>query len=204
MDYALTTNTRVKQRIEVTTTSFDSFIDSLIYSTTARIEQMTGRRFKRGIYTNELYDGVDEYGDRKPSLVLKNAPVTALTSLQYKSGNNENPVWFDYTENDYDVNEITGVLYMNGLLASGRRNIRVSYTAGYLIDFATYGTEATHNLPYDITEVCERVVVRIFKKRQSEGRDSESFGESSIDWSEGYFSAEDLTTINNYRRVEFI
>ena len=60
--------------------------------------------------------------------------------------------------------------------------------------------DSDYFLPEELVEVCEEAVVRIFKKRDSEGRSSETFGESSIAWMKSVFTTEDLATIRNYRR----
>lgn len=56
------------------------------------------------------------------------------------------------------------------------------------------------SLPLDLVEVCEEVVVRLFKRRESDGRLSESFQESSVTWSENVFTKENVATVKNYRR----
>lgn len=165
---------------------------------------MTGRTFLATTYASELYDGSDEYDDRLGVIVVNNAPVLTLTAFQYKTGNNETPTWVDFSENDYDIKDSNGIIYMNGLLPRGKQNIRISYQAGFLINFSdttTLYSSTQHTLPFDITEVCEEAVTRLFKKRDSEGRASESFQESSITWEKGIFTPENITTINNYRRV---
>lgn len=204
INYALTTKTRVKARLGITVTSFDDLLDTMIAAVTNKIEQMAGRRFLATTYTNEVYDGVDAYDESLGILVANNAPILTLTSFQYKSGGNDNPTWNDFSVNDYDQNLRLGVLHMAGRLPKGRQNIRLSYRAGYLIDFTnttTFYDEATHTLPYDLTEVCEEAVVRLFKKREAEGRQQESFNESSVTWNADIFTKENLATINNYRRV---
>lgn len=60
--------------------------------------------------------------------------------------------------------------------------------------------DADYYLPADLVEVCEEAVVRMFKRRQSEGRSSETFQESSINWNKNVFTDEDVATIKNYRR----
>jgi len=55
-------------------------------------------------------------------------------------------------------------------------------------------------LPSEVVEVCEEAVIHLFKKRQSEGRTSESFQESSITWSSRVLTPEMVATIKNYRR----
>lgn len=199
--YALTTKERVKNRLGITTTSFDGLLDAIIGATTDRIEQMAGRRFDQAVYTNELYDGSDIYGSELMILIVKNAPIIGTPVIQYKTGSNENPTWVTYTVEDYDSDDSAGLVYMKGGLPQGKRNVRITYTGGYVIDFTgTYDIGGTHTLPLDITEVCEKAVIRTFKKRDSEGRASESFQESSITWEKDVFLPEDIATIKNYRR----
>lgn len=203
--YALTTKSRVKNRLGITTTSFDALFDALIDATTDRIERMTGRRFKQTAYTQELYDGSDIYGSPVLALIVKNGPISGTPTLEYKTGSNESPTWVTYSVEDYDLDATSGLFYMKGSLPQGKQNVRVTYTGGYVIDFTgTYDIGGTHTLPLEITEVCERAVVRAFKKRDSEGRASESFQESSITWEKDIFLSEDIATIKNYRRGNYI
>lgn len=200
--YALTTNTRIKSRLQITTTSFDDVLNTMIAAATARIEGITGRRFASTTYTNELYDGSDEYGNRKTITILKEAPVTSVGSIAYKGGSNTNPIWTTMSADSYDVSLQDGIIYTT--MPSGIQNIRTVYTAGYAINFTDQYTAGSHALPFEITEVCERIVVKMFKKRDSEGRSQESFGDSSITWENSYISAEDMTTILGYCRNDFI
>lgn len=271
---ALTTAIRIKDRLQITATTFDDLFDNLILSVTARIEQMCGRRFIQGTYADELHDGSDLYGTKRGILVAKNAPVQTVTSVSYKSGPNSSPTWYPFSEDDYDLDDDAGLLYFNNPLPEGKRNIRITYTggfSGYSIGVNNYwffnvtptgtvdGVNATFTiaedatqiivyadgvrlaasnvsftvgtatftilngfqpfssiavdylrenaagdsdlyLPADLVEVCEEVVTRLFKRRDSEGRSSESFQESSITWHENVFNAENLATIKNYRR----
>jgi hypothetical protein len=204
INYALTDKSRIKTRlgIDLTVTSFDEVIDSIIAATTTRMEQMAGRRFLATTYTEELYDGSDAYGDAQSIIIVNNAPVLTLTKFEYKTGSNSSPTWVEFSEDDYDINERNGIIFMK--LPRGRMNLRLSYQAGYLINFSdttTFYSTTQHTLPYDLTEVCEEVVVRIFKRRDSDGKQSESFNASTITWTDKVFSPEHVTTINNYRRI---
>lgn len=275
---ALTTKSRVKDRMELTATNFDDLLDRLILSVTARIEQMCNRRFIQATYTNELHDGSDIYDTKRTILMVKNSPVQAITSVQYKSGLNSDPTWNSYDADDYDVDLTAGLLYFKGSLPKGRQNVRITYTggfSGYSIGVNNFwffnvtptgtvdGSNGTFTLPEDasqvivyadgvrlaasnvtftegeaeftiaegyepyttiavdylrenaagdsdlglpleIVEVCEEAVVRLFKRRESEGRSSESFNESSITWNENIFTKENLTAIKNWRRSSFI
>jgi len=271
---ALTTIARIKDRLGITVATFDSLLQNLILSVTARIEQMTGRRYVEGTYTNELHNGSDLYGTRRKFLIVKNAPLQIVSSVQYKGGTNSNPVWTTMSVNDYNVDLDEGIIHMPGGMPGGMQNIRITYVGGFsghsigIDNFWTFnvvptgtvnGTNLTFtlpenakqvivyadgvreipanvaftaltatftlavgrapfstiavdylrgssanagdiNLPADLVETCEQAVVRIFKRRDSEGRASEGFQESQITWQKSVFTDEDHATIRNYRR----
>jgi hypothetical protein len=271
---ALTTKERIKDRIEITVTAFDDVLDRLILAVTALIEQMCGRRFTQAVFTNELHDGSDPFGSRRTALIVKNAPIQSISSLEYQAGTTSAPVWTAFYQNDYVVDYDAGVVYFYNGMPRGLRNVRITYTGGYsgqsigissewhfnvtptgIVDGSnltftlpeeadqiivypdgvreqsanithTDGTdtftlaagraptstiaadylataqttESDFVLPADLVEVAEAAVIRIFKKRQSEGRDSETFDQSSITWSKSVFTDEDRATIKNYRR----
>lgn len=271
---ALTTKERMKERLGIAVTTFDNLLTNIILGVTARIEQMTGRRYVQATYTNELHDGSNMEGVRRKYLIVKNAPIQALTAISYQAGTNTTPNWRAFTADDYHADLEAGVLYFPSGLPPGFRNIRLTYTGGFsgtsigvnnfwvfnitptgtvngvnrtftlpvaaaqVVVYADGVREAAANvtftaggtsftlaagrapfstiavdyqqavptgtsdvfLPADLVEVCEEAVTRIFKRRDSEGRASESFQESSITWNKSVFSDEDLRTIRNYRR----
>ncbi len=274
MSNALTTKARVKARIGITETGFDDFIDRLIISTTARMETMCNRKFTLATYTHELHDGSDNTGGRRTIVIPKNAPIANVSNVAYKAGTNTTPNWTTISPDDYDVDTGAGLIYFDSPLPRGKRNLRITYTAGwdgYAVGLTSYwnfnvtpagtvdGINGTFTLPVDadelvvyadgvritgtsltftagtdtftisagavpfttiavdyketigdatgdavlpaeLVEVCERAVVHLFKKRESEGRTTESFQESSITWQSSIFDAEMLATIKNYRR----
>lgn len=271
---ALTTKARVKDRLKIDHTNYDDLIDNLILSVTARIQQMTGRRFIEATYTNELHDGCDVYGGPRKMLILKNGPVQSVTSVQEKVGPNSNPTWFDVSVDYYETDLGSGALIFPRGMPRGIQNMRVTYVGGFsgysvgienswVFNSVPTGTvngsnrtftlagaadqvivyvdgareldaNVTHSagdtsftlavgrepyssivvdykptvqtasgdyfLPEDLVDVCERAVVYLFKSRETEGKTTESFGESSITWREEVFSKEMLATIRNYRR----
>lgn len=274
MSNALTTKSRVKDRLKITETGFDTLFDNLIASVTARMETMCGRQFTLATYTNELHDGSDLYGSPRTILIPKNAPIGNVASVQYNSGTNSTPSWTTLDADFYDVDADTGLIHLNTTLPRGKRNIRITYTAGWdgfavgltsywnfnvvptgavngsnltftlpenadqVVVYADGVREASANvtftagtatftlasgrapystiavdyketlasasgdpvLPPELVDVCERAVIHLFKKRDSEGRSSESFQESTITWQDEVFTKEMLATIKNYRR----
>ena len=278
MSNALTTKARVKDRLKVTATTFDDFLDNLIIAVTARMETMCGRSFTLATYTNEVHDGSDLYGSSRSILIPKNAPISSIASIQYKAGTNTTPNWTGFDTDTYDVDEAAGIIYFDSPLPRGKRNIRITYTAGWdgydvttsnlwtfnatptgtvngsnatftiptassqvivyadgvrvddsLVTFTSgetsfvldasavpYSTIAVDykataadsgsdpTLPAELVEVCEEVVVFLFKKRESEGKTTETFQESSITWREEWFTKDQKATIMNYRRGDFL
>lgn len=274
MANALTTKARVKTRLSISTTDFDTLFDNLIYAVTARMEKMCNRSFTLATYTNELHDGSDYLGSMRTVLIPKNGPIGSVSSIQYKAGTNTTPNWTTFDSDDYDVDYDTGLIYFHYALPRGKRNIRITYTAGWdgydvgvtsywnfnvtptgtvdgsngsftlpenadeLVVYAdgvrlssslvtfTAGTSTftidsgsvpstsiavdyketlgsasgDPTLPMELVDLCERVVVYLFKKRENEGRTTESFAESSITWRDSMFSNDDMSIIKNYRR----
>lgn len=274
MANALTTKARVKDRLKISTTDFDTLFDNLIYAVTARMETMCDRKFTLATYTNEVHDGSDLYGSLRSILVPKNAPIGSVSSISYKAGTNTTPSWTAFDTDTYDADFDAGLIYFDSPLPRGKRNIRITYTAGWdgydvgvtsywnfnvtptgtvngsngdftlpenadelvvyadgvrlassLITFTT-GTDTftiaassvpsttiavdyketlgaasgDPVLPPELVDLCERTVIYLFKKRDSEGKQTESFQESSITWRDSMFSKDDLATIKNYRR----
>jgi hypothetical protein len=271
---ALTTVERIKDRLQISASTWDALIEVMIKSVTARIEQMCGRRFIQGTFTNELHDGSDAYGSQRMYLILKNAPVQSIASVQYKAGTESAPDWTDFDEDEYEIDYDAGVVRFPLGLPRGFRNVRVTYTGGFsgtsyeianywvfntvpdgdvdgsnleftlpedadqVVVYADGMREAPANitheegsdtftfaagrapvstlaadylragssgdvdnlLPSDLVDVCERAVTALFKRRESEGKKSETFQESSITWRDSMFSEEDRATIKNYRR----
>ena len=199
--YGLTTADRVKAKLSITVTDWDVVLKQYIYSVTDFLENVCGRRFQQTTYTNEVYDGSNIDGSPKAWLVLRNSPVTTLTSFQYRTGAKSSPTWVDYQADTYQERLSLGIIRVN--LARGFQNNRVTYTAGYLIDFTAEYDTTHHTLPYDLSGLAESLVTRMFKKRESEGRSQEAFNNSSITWGD-LLGPEDKTIIANYSRTELV
>lgn len=175
---ALTNLARVKARLGLTgNANFDPLLERLIMSASQYIEQYLDTNLLETTYTNELYT---PQGRRQ--IILHNRPVTALTSIEYRAGTVSNPSWTAYLADDYElINESTGVVY---IYAGTHSRIRITYTAGYKIDFDNVADSTQHTLPIPIAEVVELIVVRRFRKRESEGKKTEGFEDASTTWDE--------------------
>ena len=201
--YALTSEALVKDRMDITVATFDTLLKRMIYAATAFIEKECGsRRFQTTTYTDEIYDGSTRDGSRKEWILLKHSPVTVFTIFSYNVGSIGTPSWQTFNVEDYQRIDLEGIIRLFQRVPRGLQNIRITYTAGYLIDFDDPYDETKHTLPFDITELCERMVVRAFKKRTAEGKRIEGFESSTITWIED-LTKEDKQVIAFYRRLEF-
>lgn len=182
--HALTTATRVKERLTISVTTWDNLFERMINSATDFIERMAGgRRFLETVYTSEVYSGGDGL---QRMITLNNFPVTALSAAQYRAGVPGTPDWTSFQTMEFELiadREPRRVRVYN-VAPAGQNNIRFTYTAGYKINFADE-LAATHTLPFDITDLCERLVIWKWKKREAEGKTSEVGAEAQTSWMAG-------------------
>lgn len=197
--YAITTKARVKDLIGLDNANHDTNLDRIIGAVTDFLEgECGGRRFKEATYTNELHT---IYNIGQKYLQLKNIPVGTVTALQYRAGLKSDPNWTDFATDDWElVNDgASGMIAVIGI-PTGVNLIRVSYTGGYKIDFANVGS-ATHTLPLDLSNLAERLTVKIFKRRENEGKISEAFEGGTVQWDKLLADDFDKGIIARYRRV---
>lgn len=199
LSYALTTLERVKNRLTIVGAGNDTVLIRMINSISDFIEGETGRRFKETAFSNEVY-GI--YNEKQEFLFLKNYPVSSLTSLQYRAGTPSNPSWTNYISDNYELLEDgkTGMVKIYGGITKGVNKIRASYTAGYKTDWANFGDITKHTLPADLTDLSERLVVRIWKRRETEGKASEGAQGDNITWKDE-LGVEDKMILERYKRI---
>lgn len=197
---ALTTTARVKSRLEIAsgTTTWDALIAELINAATEYIEGECGRVFLSGTKTNEVYS--IENGQKL--LPLRAWPVASVSSIQYRAGSISSPSWTTINANDWEIvgdgkmGVIRLLISLNDINA-----LRITYVAGYEIDFTT---AANHTLPYELSDLCERLAVRAFKKREAEGKDTESASAGgTVTWQKG-LSDDDKRILQRYIRQIFL
>lgn len=202
--YALTTKSRVKDRLGLTTGNFDTLLDRLIAAATDLIESACNRKFLYQTYTNEVYS---IYNQNQKMLPLNNVPVGTVTAVQYRFGLKTSPNWTDFNTNDWEVvgDGKSGLIRIWGLPAGAStlnalNSVRVSYTAGYLIDFSNAGSPTAHTLPFDLSDLCERLVTKMFKRREHEGKISETFEGTTVSWDK-LISDDDKDIMNGFKRL---
>lgn len=212
---ATATATGVALTIVDQPSSFDSVLRSKINQASRMIQKECNRQFLQQTYTNEVYS---VRNPKQRYLVLRNAPVISVSSFQWRPGTVSNPNWTDFIADQWELTEPqytpdfgpsqlvypSGIIRVYGVLPRIYDNmIRVTYVAGYLIDFTNMGDPTKHNLPYDITKVCENIVVRWFKRRDWAGKTSMSVEQSTTTYNKD-FDNDDLAILANYRRAPIV
>lgn len=192
---ALTTVSRVSTQLAGYDSELDTVIEYLINEATAFIKSFTNREnFKRAAYL-EYYDGWNEIRNNRSRIQLNVYPIISVTSVSYETSPG---TYVDLQTTDYYVDYDAGMIISasaNGF-PGGHRNIKVVYTAGYLIDFAN-PTTSSHTLPHDLTMACEKLVLRELHKRDHEGMSSISSGQSQTSFIEN-IPADILTILSKY------
>jgi hypothetical protein len=165
--YALATLAEVKEALSETTTDNDALYTNLINRATDIIEKYcNSRRFLTTSYRNEIYDGTGTC-----YLNLRHYPITAITSLEKRTGDFASPSWdaidtafYTYTD---DTTHGPGQVYYSGGFALGALNYRVTYDAGYA------------TIPTDLTQACIALVTYLKTMTRSPGLKSETLAEYS-------------------------
>jgi hypothetical protein len=132
--------------------------------------------------------------------------VNGLISLQWRAGTPSTPSWTNFINDQYElVNDgKPGIVRVYGVIPRLYENmIRATYYAGYPVDWANAGNETTHQLPADISNTVENLVVRIFKRRMLAGKSSESLNGANVSWNKEV-DDDDRAVIGHYRRMPTI
>lgn len=210
LPYALTTVQRVKDLLEITDVDLDPVITRFINAATDFIQNScNGRRFQQQTYTNEVYSASNT---KQKYLVLRQCPVYSVSSFQYRAGPPSAPNWTSFIQDQYellnpqqDVNGITfypsGIIRIYGYIPMLYNNMtRVTYVAGFLIDFDNAGDVTKHTLPADISRLCDNLVVRWLKRRDFAGMNAKTLDSSTINFRDK-MDQDDLDIMAQYRVV---
>jgi hypothetical protein len=196
------------------TPQYDGMLIRMINGVTRYIANECGRTcFVQQTYTNDTYS-VDS--SRQDTLILRNTPVFSISSLQFRAGTPTNPSWTNFIADQFELinprtDPISGLVWypsgmvrIYGSLPSVYSNmIRATYVAGYPVDWANAENGTTHLLPADLTNLCENLVVRRFKRRSLAGQSSMTLEGATIGNWRNVLDAEDTDVINQYKDLHF-
>jgi len=129
--------------------------------------------------------------------------VSGLISFQWRAGTPDAPSWTSFFAPQYELEAqgYSGIVRVYGPIPRVYSNmVRATYQAGFSVDWQNAGNGTTHQLPADLTNLCEDIVERIFIRRRLAGKSSESLQGATTSW-RNELDAIDLRVIENYRRV---
>ena len=214
--YALTTLERVKTRLTITVDTFDSFLIRLANSVTDTVERELGLNVGHHIvlttYTNEVYS----VGHNKQAyLILRAAPVRTLSSFEWRAGTPSNPSWTPFIIDQYELKNPqpapngtdmwypSGIIRVYGVLPRIYDNmLRATYSAGYAVDWENEGTD-THELPGDLSQLADDLIVRWWKRRELAGQTAQSLqGQTVSNW-KNMIDQDDKDILDRYKRPQF-
>jgi hypothetical protein len=132
--------------------------------------------------------------------------ISGLINFQWRSGTPDNPSWTSFFPPQYELENqgYSGIVRVYGPMPRMYSNmLRATYVAGFPVDWQNAGNGTTHQLPADLSNLCEDLVERIFNRRGLAGKSSESLQGATTSW-RNELDAIDLRVIENYRRVGMI
>lgn len=192
MPDALTTRQKVKDYLSIADTNSDVVIDEAINYITQFIKGYTGGRS----FLSQSYDEQYDSFRFRRKIFLKQYPVTAVSTVYYRSGTPTAVVWVAYDANGYLPYLNEGYIHFYAQLPEVHLGLRVVYTAGYLISWANEFDPAQHTLPEDLTYVATELVAILMNTRKSAGIITETTEGQSVTYS---FKARELD--DNHRNV---
>ena len=217
--YALTTLEHIKTRLNITVTTWDNILIRMINSVTDHIEGQCGlsrgKHFVQTTYTNDVYSVVN---GRQEYLVLRAGNVTAIANFQYRAGTVSTPSWTNFITDQWEYKNPqprpddtdgtklwgpSGIIRVYGVLPRLMDNmLRVTYTAGYAVDWENEGT-SSHWLPEDLTQLADDLVTRWWKRRELAGQSGQTLEGQTVTGWRNEIDADDIAIINRHKRLQF-
>ncbi len=177
----------LKQHIDLNTNEYDAVLEIYANAISDHIRNYLGRPIEIEEIT-EYFDG-DDISDQ---IHLSSFPMVIdetdhLFTFQYSTGSYSDLTWNDFDADSYQVDDEIGIIYADRMY-SGRRNIKVTYSAGYA------------EVPNPVKLAAMKLVAKVFNSRKSDGFKDESLGDASISWDK--FMSDDITALlAKYRRI---
>ena len=129
--------------------------------------------------------------------------INGLVSFQWRAGTPNAPSWTSFVPDQYELVEdgTAGIIRLYGVMPRLYNNMaRITYWAGYPINWANAGDGNTHTLPSDLTAACENTVVRAFKRRDMAGKLSEGLDGATTSWDKDIDSL-DKDSLSHYKMI---
>lgn len=138
-------------------TSQDALLEVILNAISDTFDRYVGRALAKAAYTAAYLDG-----NGRPTLYLPNRPVVSITSIE-----EDDETLTEGEEYNYMLYAEEGKLVKTegGIWMKGPKTIKITYTAGYVVQGATPEAGETA-LPADLWLACAMQAAREWKKAQ--------------------------------------
>jgi hypothetical protein len=166
----ITTN-EFKIFADVNSNFYDDAISQIVAGVNAFVEAYCKNKLLSG-NVEEFFD--DDEVDEDGNLILSNRVNLSGLELFKNTGTEFVPVWTEVATTQYVSYLDEGRLSIDvaGLLFSGRKAWKVTYTAGYKAQSA----------PADLKMACLKLAGAVYNKRKSEGESSEGLDGATVNF----------------------
>lgn len=165
--------------------SEDALLNLLLASAFSFTETFLKRKIESKNFT-EIYNWQGEY-----EFLLKNFPVSSLTSFKYNTGTFSSPIWTDFDPDTYRLEWSCGKIWLTFSLNKGLQNIQTVYTAWY--------TEET--LPNDLKQAIIFLAAYYYDTRGSNWLVSENVDWTGVVYDKKWIPEHILVILNKYKNV---
>ena len=162
----LTTLANVKIYLWINDTGSDTVLTLLLSQADSTIKKYLWRDIEEATYTH-LFNWNWQF-----ELLLKQYPVSLLTSFKYNSWTLWTPVRTDFNRESYNLDPEPWIIHLSFLLTLWIQNIQVVYKAWY----------ATANIPLDLSLACIKLTSYFYNTKTSDWVMSEWVDWASINY----------------------
>lgn len=184
------TSAELKTFIGLTNTNYDNAIAQIVNGVNKFVENYCSNKLITG-NVEEYFD--DEDIDEDGNLYLGNRVNLSALKLYRNDGTEFVPSWTEVPATEFVSYLDEGRLSVDvaGLLLSGRKAWKATYTAGYVIAQA----------PEELKLACLKLAGAVYNKRKAEGESSESLEGASVNFA-GSMSDEIKMLLSKYKSFE--
>lgn len=195
---AWVTMEEAKDYCNVTDNSLDRRMEKLVNSVTDMAQDLMQRKILTRAYTDEVYDGLGGL-----VLFLDNWPVTTLTKVEVLTGyTNLADTWEEWHPANatatVEGRHKNSIWFRAVALPKGKRNVRVTYTAGYSKDGV-----GVQRVPQDLKTAVLETIMDWFKKpdQQIARIQSVSFSGQTVTYLNETFPKTAIAVFDRYTRL---